>query len=118
VSVDHISPKERGIEQGRVTRNPFVQVCVEGKKVTALWDTGSALTVSGENVMHQLQLGPITPSETQAMNRIELKAANNHLLEITRIVRVKISIGTCSVNQQIVFVKGLSCEMILGVDFM
>jgi len=118
VSVDHISPKERGREQFRVTRNPFVQVQVQGKGVTALWDTGSAVTVSGHEMLRKLCIGPMTQKERQEMATIELKAANNHLLEICRIATVQISLGRSSVEQQVIFVKGLSCDMILGVDFM
>ncbi|CAG2206433.1 unnamed protein product [Mytilus edulis] len=88
-----------------------VEVNIAGKKVLALVDSGSEVTILKDKIFDTLEPNPYVIRET-----IMYGAGTNMTMPCRLTSPIKFKIGDMQFNQQL-YVAPVSCDMILGCDF-
>ncbi|VDI12859.1 Hypothetical predicted protein [Mytilus galloprovincialis] len=88
-----------------------VEVYIAGKKVLALVDSGSEVTILKDKIFDTLEPKPYVIRETTMYG-----AGTNMTMPCRLTSPIKFKIGDIQFNQQL-YVAPVSCDMILGCDF-
>ncbi|CAG2212397.1 unnamed protein product [Mytilus edulis] len=88
-----------------------VEVDIAGKKVLALVDSGSEVTIIKDNIFDTLEPKPFVIRETTMYG-----VGTNMTMPCRLTSPIKFKIGDIQFNQQL-YVAPVSCDMILGCDF-
>ena len=99
-------------------RRPYVNVNVLGTSTDALIDTGSNITAISENYYKQLY-GPLRCYSINKSGKTNnVSGANGTHLEVMEQCLMPIIIGNKKFDQPTYVIRNLSCNFIIGIDFM
>ena len=92
---------------------PILTVPINKVLVPCLFDTGSEVTLLNWNIFQTLPGCPkLHPAKTQ------LVSANNSRLNMVGSTVLTFTLGTTEANQEVIIVKGLASQCIIGIDLM
>ena len=92
-------------------RRPTLNVSLNGQSATALWDTGSVVSLCNPDRLG-LDCATAEPSP------LSLKSASGHPLPLEGMLQCSVQIGNKTFQHPILLSKALASDCILGVDFM
>ena len=109
-----VAPPEQG-SNVCPTRGKQVKTCIEvvyeGETINALLDTGSEVTIAGENVAREFEW-EVHKHPTKAV-----KIANDKEMKIHGVAKIPLQVGGCRVKSEILITPDLS-GLIIGIDWM
>ena len=81
-----------------------------------LLDTGAQLSLVSEDFLKLCD--PHLVKSTQNSTDVSLRSATGHSLEVSKVVRIRITLGKVRMYHDFIVVKDFKHDMILGIDFL